>query len=128
MGGGSRSRSGSGNDQGQVGAGSIEVVARPGDQAADVEDRGGALVPAHGAGALLDPPPDRPLRGVVGPIEHLVAGAEEELIKPDQPSRMAEPIPGAELVITPGTGHFALYAQPAEFNRAVLDFLATGQG
>jgi len=54
----------------------------------------------------------------------ILHGAEEEIVKPDQPLQMAELIPGAELVIMPGTSHFALYAQPAEFNRIVLDFLA----
>ena len=51
-------------------------------------------------------------------------GAEEEFIKPEHTRRLAELIPGAELVIMPGTGHFAPFAQPTEFNRIVLAFLA----
>jgi len=54
----------------------------------------------------------------------ILDGAEEELVKPDQPVRMAEVIPGAELVLMPGTGHFAPAARPDEFNRIVLAFLA----
>jgi pimeloyl-ACP methyl ester carboxylesterase len=53
----------------------------------------------------------------------ILDGAEEEMIDPDQPIRMAELIPGSEMVIMPGTGHFAPTAQPDEFNRIVLDFL-----
>jgi pimeloyl-ACP methyl ester carboxylesterase len=37
---------------------------------------------------------------------------------------MAALIPGAELRIMPGTGHFAPFEQPQEFNRIVLEFLA----
>jgi pimeloyl-ACP methyl ester carboxylesterase len=55
----------------------------------------------------------------------ILDGAEEEFIYPEHTARMAELIPGAELVIMPGTGHFAPFAQPAEFNRIVLEFLAS---
>ena len=54
----------------------------------------------------------------------ILDGAEEEFIKPEQPVRMAELIPGAELVIMPGTGHFAPFAKPGAFNQIVLDYLA----
>ena len=54
----------------------------------------------------------------------ILDGEEEELIRPDQPVRMAELIPGATLVLMPGTGHFAMFEQPEEFNRIVLEFLA----
>lgn len=55
----------------------------------------------------------------------IVDGAEEEFIYPEHTARMAALIPGAELVIMPGTGHFAPFAQPTEFNRIVLEFLAS---
>jgi pimeloyl-ACP methyl ester carboxylesterase len=64
------------------------------------------------------------LRGIPVPVL-ILDGAEEEMVAPDQPLRMAELIPGAELVIMPGTGHFAPYEQPAEFNRIVLEYLAS---
>ena len=54
----------------------------------------------------------------------ILDGAEEEFVKPEQPVRMAELIPGAELVLIPGTGHFAPFAKPAVFNQIVLDYLA----
>jgi pimeloyl-ACP methyl ester carboxylesterase len=53
----------------------------------------------------------------------IVDGAEDEFVTPDQPARIAELIPGAELVLIPGTGHFAPFAKPAVFNRIVLDYL-----
>lgn len=55
----------------------------------------------------------------------ILDGAHDELVTADQPTTMAAWIPGAELVIMPNTGHFALYEQPEEFNRIVLDFLAS---
>ncbi len=58
----------------------------------------------------------------------IVDGAEEEFIYPEHTARMAALIPGAELVIMPGTGHFAPFAQPAEFNRIVLAFLDEASG
>jgi pimeloyl-ACP methyl ester carboxylesterase len=51
-------------------------------------------------------------------------GAEEELIKPEHTRRLAELIPGAQLVLIPGTGHFAPFAKPGTFNQIVLDYLA----
>lgn len=64
------------------------------------------------------------LGGITAPVL-ILDGAEEELIDADQPVRMAELIPGAELVLIPGTGHFAPIAKPEEFNCIVLDFLAS---
>ena len=51
-------------------------------------------------------------------------GVDEEAIYIDHAKAMAALIPGAELVLMPGTGHFAMWEQPQEFNRIVLDFLA----
>jgi pimeloyl-ACP methyl ester carboxylesterase len=45
-------------------------------------------------------------------------------VKPDQPRRMAELIPGATLVIMPGTGHFTIRALPGAFDQIALDYLA----
>ncbi len=60
------------NDQRELGAGASALIPCPSDQAADVDDRGGALVPAHRAIPFLHPPPDRPLGGVVRSIQSLV--------------------------------------------------------
>ena len=54
----------------------------------------------------------------------ILDGAEEEFIKPEHTKRLAELIPGTELVIMTGTGHFAPFSQPTEFNRIVLAFMA----
>ena len=62
------------------------------------------------------------LRSISVPVL-ILDGAEEEMVTPDQPMRMAELIPGAELVIMPDTGHFAPFEQPEEFARIVLEFL-----
>lgn len=64
------------------------------------------------------------LKSITVPVL-IVDGAEEEFVKPDQPVRMAALIPGAKLVIMPGTGHFAPFAKPAVFDQIVLDFLAS---
>lgn len=53
----------------------------------------------------------------------ILDGAEDEFVNADQPTRMAEPIPGAELIIMLDTGHFAPFAKTKEFNQIVLDFL-----
>lgn len=67
--------------------------------------------------------PDDELRGITTPTL-VLDGAEEELILPGEPERMAALIPGSTLVIMPGTGHFAPFEQPEAFNRIVLEYLA----
>ena len=54
----------------------------------------------------------------------ILDGEADEFVKPDQPRHMAALIPGATLVIIPGTGHFAVFAKPPTFNQIVLDYLA----
>jgi pimeloyl-ACP methyl ester carboxylesterase len=46
------------------------------------------------------------------------------MVTADQPTTLANGMRGAERAVMPGTGHFAVYEQPEEFNRIVLDFLA----
>jgi len=55
----------------------------------------------------------------------ILDGVDEEVVPHDQPVRMAELIAGSKLVLMPGVGHFAPIQQPAEFNRIVLEFLAS---
>lgn len=52
-------------------------------------------------------------------------GARDEVIDLNQTKLMALLIPGAKLVLMPDTGHFALFEQPAEFSRIVVDFLSS---
>ncbi|HEX2172545.1 MAG TPA: alpha/beta hydrolase, partial [Dehalococcoidia bacterium] len=64
------------------------------------------------------------LRSITTPFL-ILDGEEEEAIDLNQTKLMAELIPDAELILMPGTGHFALFEQPEEFSRIVLDFLAS---
>lgn len=54
----------------------------------------------------------------------VLGGVTEVFDKPEHTRRLAELIPGAELVLIPGTGHFVLFAKPGEFDRIVVAFLA----
>lgn len=53
----------------------------------------------------------------------ILAGATEEAIKISHLESMAALIPNSTLTLMPGTGHFALWEKPDEFNRIVLAFL-----
>ena len=56
----------------------------------------------------------------------LVLGAPKDLIfPPDQSQQIHESIPGSNLEFTAHGGHAALWEVPEEFNRAVLQFLAS---
>lgn len=54
----------------------------------------------------------------------ILDGEEEEAIDLNQTKLMALLIPGAELTLMPGTGHFAMFEKPDLFNQIVLDYLA----
>jgi len=62
--------------------------------------------------------------GSIGVPVLVLDGAEEEFIAPEHTRRLAELIPGSELLLMPGTGHFAPFSEPGAFNRIVLAFLA----
>ncbi len=64
------------------------------------------------------------LRSMTVPVL-MLDGEHDEPISPDQPTTLAEWIPGAELVLMPETGHFAVDERPAEFDRIVLEYLAS---
>ena len=51
-------------------------------------------------------------------------GEHDEAIRRDHTEEMAKLIPNAKLIILPDASHFAMWQQPAAFNKAVLDFLA----
>lgn len=53
----------------------------------------------------------------------ILDGKEEEAIDTNHTKEMADLIPGAELLLIPETGHFAMWEKPEEFNHIVLDFL-----
>jgi pimeloyl-ACP methyl ester carboxylesterase len=52
-------------------------------------------------------------------------GDHDELIVLDQIKEMAELIPNAKLEVFTDTSHFAHWQDPAQFNRALLDFLGS---
>ena len=64
------------------------------------------------------------MRGITTPIL-IISGDHDEFVKADQPFRMKELIPNAQLAILPNTGHAVPYERPEEFNQLVLDFLAS---
>ena len=66
---------------------------------------------------------DEQLKAITTPFL-ILDGATEEAIDLNQTKLMALLIPGAELNLMPGTGHFAMFEQPAEFNQIVLDYLS----
>ena len=51
-------------------------------------------------------------------------GDHDEIIKLEQIKEMSELIPHAKLVVFENTSHFALWQDPASFNKAVLEFMA----
>lgn len=58
----------------------------------------------------------------------ILDGEEEEAIDLNQTKLMAVLMPNAELLLMPGTGHFAMIEQPELFNQIVLDYLAGDSG
>jgi pimeloyl-ACP methyl ester carboxylesterase len=51
-------------------------------------------------------------------------GDHDEAIRREHTEELAKEVPGAKLLILPGVSHFAMLQNPAEFNAAVLKFLA----
>ena len=51
-------------------------------------------------------------------------GDHDEAIRRDHTEQLAKEVPGAQLLILPNVSHFAFIQNPAEFNAAVLKFLA----
>jgi 3-oxoadipate enol-lactonase len=66
-----------------------------------------------------------PLLAQVAVPTLVITGEQDEMIPVDESRRMAAAIPGATLVIVPGAGHLANMEQPAAFNTALNNFLAT---
>ena len=54
----------------------------------------------------------------------VIAGEEDRVYPPSLARRMAERIPGAELVVLAGCGHLSNLEQPERFNEALLAFLS----
>ncbi|NIF76396.1 alpha/beta hydrolase [Paraburkholderia sp. Cy-641] len=56
------------------------------------------------------------------PVE-IVQSEHDEFIKPEHADYLARSIPGARLTVLPGVSHFAPLQRPAQFDRALLEFL-----
>ena len=54
----------------------------------------------------------------------VITGDEDRVYPRELTQRMAQRIPGAELVVLEGCGHLSNLEQPEQFNAALLDFLA----
>ena len=65
---------------------------------------------------------DDQMRSIQAPLL-VLHGEHDEIIKKAHVERMAELVPGAQLVILPDVSHFAMWQDPAAFNRALLAFL-----
>jgi pimeloyl-ACP methyl ester carboxylesterase len=75
--------------------------------------------------ALRDRPDATPDLGRVAVPTLVVVGAEDTLTPPSAAETLAKGIPGARLVTVPEAGHLSSLEQPAAFNRAVGELLAT---
>jgi 3-oxoadipate enol-lactonase len=53
----------------------------------------------------------------------VMTGENDMIIRPDDSRAVADAIPGARFVKVPNSGHLSNLENPAEFNRALLDFL-----
>jgi pimeloyl-ACP methyl ester carboxylesterase len=67
---------------------------------------------------------DEELQSITVPFL-ILDGNQEEFIPADQPEHMAELIPNATLFIMPDVGHFAPIQKPEEFNKIMLNYLAS---
>ncbi|WP_433784751.1 alpha/beta fold hydrolase [Actinomycetospora sp. CA-101289] len=63
--------------------------------------------------------------GEIGVPVRILWGEQDRWQPTSYAERLAADIPGAELVVVPGAGHFLMEDDPARVTREVLDFLAT---
>ena len=74
--------------------------------------------------AIRDRPDSTSLLAEIDVPALVVTGAEDGLIPPSDAEAMAKALPNARLVRLSGAGHLAPLERPAEFNEALLSFLA----
>lgn len=54
---------------------------------------------------------------------HVMVGGADRLTTPEMAQEITQMIPGAKLTVIPDAGHLANIENPAEFNKAVIDFV-----
>ena len=54
----------------------------------------------------------------------IIDGEDETLIRPEHAAEISASIPGAELLVLPNTGHYAVVEIPEVWSKAVLEFLS----
>lgn len=74
--------------------------------------------------ALVSRPDARPLLPGIRCPTLAICGEEDALTTPSMHADMAAAIPGAQLHIVPGAGHFLCYERPEPFNAALRNWLA----
>jgi len=75
--------------------------------------------------AIMTRPDSRPgLKAIACPTLVLV-GEDDRLTPPDLSQEMATAIPGARLVVVPGSGHLSTMEQPQAVNRALIKWMKT---
>lgn len=74
--------------------------------------------------AIDDSPAARAALAAITAPTLVLAGAEDQLMPPADGAEVADLIPGATFVTLPGAGHGLMLEAAAEFNDAVLGFLA----
>ena len=76
--------------------------------------------------AMRDRPDSTPLLAELADVPTLIlVGDEDELTPPEVARAMADRIPGARLVVVPGSGHLPPVERPVETTRALQEFLRT---
>lgn len=73
--------------------------------------------------AMAARPDSTPLLKTITVPTLVIAGAEDQLIKPDEMQAMAAAIPNSQFVTIPHAGHMAPLEQPAAVNAAIQTFL-----
>jgi pimeloyl-ACP methyl ester carboxylesterase len=62
------------------------------------------------------------MRAIKAPLL-VLHGERDEIIKKAHVERMTALVPGAQLVVLAGVSHFAMWQDPAAFNKSLLAFL-----
>jgi len=73
--------------------------------------------------AMRDRPDSTPLLGRITVPVLAIVGEHDAPTPPDEAIRIAGSVPNGRLVVVPGAGHLSNLENPADFNRAIAEFL-----